>query len=169
MTEAASWQKEQLSKAYMLAVATQGGYTIAEWNVDKDGVDVTLRSNGLMVDIQLKCTHGPRKSRGDFTFDLDVKTYDKLRDPDRSAPGYMALMVVPPKLDAWILHEPERLLIACHAYWAKLQDEPSPTGTTTTSVRLPRTQTLTTVSLKHMFEVALHRIRYGVEEGEAVT
>ncbi|MFI6321611.1 DUF4365 domain-containing protein [Nonomuraea sp. NPDC050556] len=158
MSIAASWQKEQFSKAYMLAVASQGGYTIGEWNVDKDGVDVTLRSGGLMVDLQLKCTQRPRTTSDDYVFDLDVPTYNKLRDPYRSAPGYMALVVVPPILDEWLLHEPERLLLSCHAYWAKLQDEPPPTSSATTSIRLPRCQSLTASSIEIMFEVALSRI-----------
>ncbi|WP_226961805.1 MULTISPECIES: DUF4365 domain-containing protein [Streptomyces] len=68
--EATSWQKEQVSRAFVHALATQGGYTICDWNVDKDGVDVTLRSRGLMVDIQLKCTQSPRTLRSGYSYDL---------------------------------------------------------------------------------------------------
>ncbi|WP_433235026.1 DUF4365 domain-containing protein [Actinomadura nitritigenes] len=167
MLEAASWQKEHFSKAYVLAIATRGGYTIGSWNQDKDGVDVTLRDRGLMVDLQLKCTQNPRTAGDHFVYDLDVATYDKLRDPERCAPGYMVLVIVPAKLDEWLLHEPTRVLMACHGYWAKLQDEPPPSGKVTTAVHLPRTQPLTSKSLEHMFQVSLQRIRLGPEEGEA--
>lgn len=167
MASAASWQKEHFSNAYVMAVATRGGYTIGLWNQDKDGVDVTLRHRGLMVDLQLKCTQQPRSASGDFVYDLDVATYNKLRDPDRSAPGYLALVVVPANLDDWLLHEQTRLLMACHGYWAKLQDEPAPSGNSTTAVRLPRSQPLTAEALKLMFEEALRRIQRGCDEGEA--
>jgi hypothetical protein len=105
-----NWQKEQFSRAYLLAVATKGGYTLATWNVDKDGVDATVRCGALMVDLQLKCTQVPRKTGNEYAYDLDVSTYNKLRDPDRSAPGYLALVVVPEDLEEWVAHEPDRLL-----------------------------------------------------------
>ncbi|MFI6297622.1 DUF4365 domain-containing protein [Nonomuraea sp. NPDC050790] len=165
MTEATSWQKEQFSRAYVLAVATRGGYTLADWNVDKDGVDVTLRWKGLMVDFQLKCTQSPRAVKDDYVFDLDLATYNKLRDPERSAPGYMALAVVPKALDKWLLHAAERLLMSCHTYWAKLQDEPAPAASRTTAIHLPRRQVLTVQSLERMFEVSRQRILNGATEG----
>ena len=51
MPEGTSWQKEQLSVAYVHALATQVGYTVAHWNVDKDGVD-PARSLKMVVDDQ---------------------------------------------------------------------------------------------------------------------
>lgn len=167
MTQATSWQKEHFSNAYVLAIATRGGCTIGSWSQDKDGVDVTLRRGGLMVDLQLKCTQSPRTAGNTFVYDLDVATYNKLRDRERSAPGYMVLVVVPAKLSDWLLHEPTHMLMACHGYWAKLQGEPAPRGNSTTVVHLPKNQALTSDSLEHMFQVALQRIRQGPEAGEA--
>jgi len=66
--EAQSWQKEQISVAYLHAIATRESCTIASWNVDKDGVDATLRRGHLMVDIQLKCTQGMRQLDGAYAF-----------------------------------------------------------------------------------------------------
>jgi hypothetical protein len=120
-----------------------------------------------MVDIQLKCTRSPRGGNGYYTYDLDVKTYDKLRDAERSAPGYMALMIVPPDISVWLVHEPERLLLSCHAYWARLQDEPAPKGSRTTAIKIPRTQQLNIASLKQMFDDSLNRLRNGINRGAA--
>lgn len=168
LADGTSWQKEQFSRAYLLAVATKGGYTLASWNVDKDGVDATLRSGALMVDLQLKCTQAPRVSGNDFTYDLDVPTYNKLRDPDRSAPGYLALVVVPHNLGEWIMHEPERVLLSCHTYWAIIQDQPAPTSGKTTSVKMPRHQRLDASALEQMFRTSLDMIRRGTSDrGEA--
>ena len=152
--EATSWQKEQVSRAYVHALATQGGYTICDWNVDKDGVDVTLRSRGLMVDIQLKCTQSPRTVRGGFSFDIDVETYDKLRDAERSAPGHLALLIVPPDIGHWVTHQSESIVLACHGYWASLQGAEDAKGSVTTAIHLPEHQPLTVKAMSTMFEAA---------------
>ena len=166
-SDAESWHKEEFSRAYLLAVATRGGFTLAVWNVDKDGVDATLRRGGLMVDIQLKCTRSPRGGNDYYTYDLDVPTYDKLRDAQRSAPGYMALMIVPQDINLWLMHEPEKLLMSCHAYWARLQDEAAPRGVRTTAVKIPRTQQLNTSALEQMFKDSLNRLTSGIKRGAA--
>ncbi|MBC2873841.1 DUF4365 domain-containing protein [Streptomyces sp. TYQ1024] len=152
--EATSWQKEQVSRAYVHALATQGGYTICDWNVDKDGVDITLRSGGLMVDIQLKCTQKPRSVRGGFSFDLDIETYDKLRAPDRSAPGHLALLIVPPDIDRWVTHQPDSIVLACHGYWASLQGQKAANSSVTTAIHLPEHQLLTVSAMSTMFDAA---------------
>ncbi|MET9221313.1 DUF4365 domain-containing protein [Streptomyces sp. NPDC003300] len=162
--EATSWQKEQVSRAYVHALAAQGGYTICDWNVDKDGVDVTLRSRGLMVDIQLKCTQNPRTVRGGYSFDLDIETYDKLRDPERSAPGHLALLIVPPDIGRWVTHQSESIVLSCHGYWASLQDLGTARGTVSTVVRLPDFQQLTVKAMGSMFDAA-RRMTTGAARG----
>ncbi|WP_419997796.1 DUF4365 domain-containing protein [Streptomyces boninensis] len=152
--EATSWQKEQVSRVYVHALAAQGGYTICDWNVDKDGVDVTLRSRGLMVDIQLKCTQSPRVVRGGYSFDLDIATYNKLRDPERSAPAHLALLVVPPDIGRWVTHQSESIVLACHGYWASLQGSGGARSSRTTAVHLPEDQPLTVKAMGIMFEAA---------------
>jgi hypothetical protein len=168
LTAGTNWQKEQFSRAYLLAVATKGGYTLATWNVDKDGVDATIRDGALMVDLQLKCTQSPRMANADYSYDLDVATYDKLRDPNRSAPGYLALIIVPADLTNWVAHEPDRVLLSCQGYWSKLQDQPAPASTSTTTIRMPREQVLDVSALKRMFEMSLEMVRRGMSDrGEA--
>lgn len=164
VSEATSWQKEQVSRAYVHALATQGGYTICDWNVDKDGVDVTLRSRGLMVDIQLKCTQNPRTVRGGYSYDLDIETYDKLRDPERSAPGHLALLIVPPDIGRWVTHQQESIVLSCHGYWASLQDLGTPRGSATTAIHLPDHQQLTVKAMGSMFDAA-RRMTIGVGRG----
>jgi hypothetical protein len=165
---AESWQKEQFSNAFMLAITTEGGFTIGEWNVDKDGVDVTLRSNALMVDIQLKCTQSPRTTQDGYSYDLDVKTYDKLSDPERSAPGYLALVIVPTDLNNWVTHYTQETLLACHAYWAAFDtDKIARPNQATTAVRLPREQRLDVTALDEMFKVSRRHSLYGTLGGEA--
>jgi len=160
-----SWQKEQFSQSYVLAVAAHAKTTINNWNVDKDGVDLTLRRRGIMVDVQLKCTGSPRVVQDDFVFDLDVPTYDKLRDPDRSAPAYLSLLIVPKDLQDWLCHEPEQLLVRCHGYWASMVNRPEPQGSATVADRLPRAQRLDSAALDMMFEESRRWSRQGPGAG----
>lgn len=161
VSTAESWQKEQLSVAYIHAIATRAGYTVGVWNVDKDGVDVTLRSRGLMVDLQLKCTCSPIENNRGYSYPLDTKTYDKLRDPDRSAPGYLALMIAPPNVDHWILHDPKQLMLACHGYWARIQDRQDVATGDTKSITLPAGNVLDAAAMGNMFVDARQLIRRG--------
>lgn len=81
--------KERFSVAYIQALSACAGHVLGDCRPDKDGVDLTLRSSGLMVDLQLKCSQHPRKARRDYVYDLDVATYNRWRHPDRSAPGIL--------------------------------------------------------------------------------
>lgn len=165
VSSAANWQKERASYAHLLWLATQGGYKVADWTPDMDGVDATLRNGGLMVDLQLKCTMRPRIVDGDYVFDLDVATYNKLRDPLRSAPGYLALMIIDPDVDKWIVHDPQGVNVAVQGYWAKLQDEPAPAGKSKTAIRLPRSQVLDKDALHAMFAFSREMARFGLGRG----
>ncbi|WP_030491002.1 DUF4365 domain-containing protein [Micromonospora chokoriensis] len=163
--DAETWQKEQISRAFLHAVAAREGCTLGEWAVDKDGVDTTLRRRGRMVDIQLKCTQELRRLGDSYAFDLDVKTYDKLRGTDRSAPGYLFVMIVPRDIKDWIhLHGDEYLLLRCAAFYACIQDKPSVNTSTTTVIHLPFAHRLNRDALERMFEHS-RRHALGVRDG----
>jgi hypothetical protein len=155
-----SWQKEQMSVAYMNAVVAHAGFTVGTWNVDKDGVDMTLRDGGLMVDLQVKCSASPtQNANGDYTYQLDSATYDKLRDINRSAPGYLVLVVVPEQVQHWVTYSPTDLLLACHGYWARLQGRTDAATGATKAVRLPKTQAVSPHALGAMFQDSLSMLR----------
>ncbi|MCW3844397.1 DUF4365 domain-containing protein [Micromonospora yasonensis] len=155
---AETWQKEQISCAYLHAIAAREGLTIASWNVDKDGVDATIRRGGPMVDLQLKCTQKAREVANGHAFDLDVATYDKLRAADRSAPGYLAVVIVPADIEQWIVHDEEQILLRCRAYYACIQDAPEASGETTVAIHLPRENKLDGKALDLMIDHSRRRI-----------
>ncbi|MFC9085474.1 DUF4365 domain-containing protein [Nocardiopsis dassonvillei] len=160
MGDPATWQQEQISQAYVLAVATQANATIASWNVDKDGVDVTIKRDHRLVELQLKCTYDPQvlTDGKTHTFNLDIPTYDKLRDKYRTAPGYLALVVVPRNITDWLLHQPDSILLRCSGYYSQIQDLPEAKGSKYKTVHLPDTQRLDTAGLDIMFEFAHARL-----------
>lgn len=147
-----TWQKEQISCAYLHAIAAHEGLTVARWSVDKDGVDATVRRGGPMVDIQLKCSQRVHLVGDSHAFDLDVPTYNKLRAPDRSAPGYLALVIVPEDIREWIVHDDQEVLLRCHGYYKCLDGAPEPKGQATVAVHLPLINRLDGEALRTMIE-----------------
>ncbi|MEV0955122.1 DUF4365 domain-containing protein [Streptomyces sp. NPDC049951] len=167
MGEPETWQQEQVSLAYLSAVATRAGATSAVWNVDKDGVDVTLQRNLIDVAFQMKCTFAPTVlSDGEtYAFDLDVRTYDLLRATNRSSAGFLGLVVVPRDIDAWLTQNDESLLMRCSGYYARIQNCPSVSNQGTTRIHLPKKQRLDQAGLDDIFTYAFDRL-FGPREGE---
>jgi len=163
-----TWQQEQISLAYVSAVATHAGCTIAAWNVDKDGVDITLKRNHITVDLQMKCTYSATLlSDGQtYSFSLDVPTYNKLRDSHRSSAGFLGLIVVERDLDDWLVHSHEDLLMRCSGYWARIQDLPDPGDVDSKSVHLPMSQRIDFLGIREMFDYAFKRLFPHVPGGD---
>lgn len=147
-----SWQKEQISIAFLTALTAQNGLTVGSWSHDKDGVDATIRRGAIMADIQLKCTQNLRSQGQDYAFDLDVETYDKLRVQDRCAPGYLAVLVVPTMGADWIVHESNRTILNCVGYFSCIQDMPPTSNTTQIAIRLAAMDRLNSAALDKMIE-----------------
>ena len=73
---------EQLSRAYVAAIAAHAGYVTATNDLDRDSIDVTIRAGDLMrpaIDIQLKATGRIPAKAAAFSFPLSIKNYNDLR------------------------------------------------------------------------------------------
>jgi hypothetical protein len=162
---AESWQKENFSVAYVAALANLGKWTIGTWNTDIDGVDITIRKGALSVDLQLKCTQNPVVAGEDYVYNLDVKTYDKLRDNVRSSPSYLVLVKVPEDIGEWIEHSDIQLLMRCSGYYAAMIDRGPAPGRGTIAIHLPSSQLFCLAALDSMYEDARKRAMYGSSAG----
>ena len=164
----ASWQQEQISLAYLSAIATRAGATSATWNVDKDGVDVTLKRAHTLVEFQMKCTFSPKFLADGETlvYDLDVRTYNDLRQGNRCAAGYLGLVTCPRDLDEWLVHDEQSLLMNCVGYYARIQDMPEVSNEGTKAIHLPKAQRIDAAGMDEIFKFAHERL-FGamVEEG----
>ncbi|BAJ31010.1 MULTISPECIES: DUF4365 domain-containing protein [Kitasatospora] len=160
MGDPASWQQEQISLAYLSAVATRAGATSAVWNVDKDGVDATLKRRHISVEFQMKCTFAPTMlADGEtYTYDLDIPTYDALRAQHRSSAGFLGLVVVTRDVDSWLVHDDESLLMNCSGYYAQIQDLPPAKGQSTRTIHLPKSQRIDLPGLNAIFKYAHERL-----------
>ncbi|MET9669750.1 DUF4365 domain-containing protein [Streptomyces sp. NPDC006475] len=144
MGVADSWQQEQVSLAYVAALATRGGYTLGKWDVDKDGVDLSVkRSDGLTFELQMKCTYSPTvTARGAaYSYDLDMPTYDKLRAATRTSVGFLGLVIVPREIEEWMVHDERELTMRC-----------------TKAIHLPMHQRIDLPGFEEMFSHAMHRL-----------
>jgi hypothetical protein len=142
-------RKEKLSRAYVSALCSTTGCAIAEWDVDDDSVDLTLKKRDVsgrirspMIDIQLKAS--ARAAIGDdgVSFPLKTKNFEDLRIPAHY-PRILVVLALPSDVPSeWLDHTDEsRLsLIAC-GYWASLAHLPVSSNATSTTVKLERTLT----------------------------
>lgn len=165
-----SWQQEQISLAYMAAVATQAGATFAGWNVDNASVDVTLKRGTSLIEFQMKCSFDAYLlTDGDtYSYDLDIRAYDNLRHGHRMAAGYLGLVVVSRDVNEWLTHDidAETLLMRASGYYARLQDEPPATGKVTKAIHVPRFQRIDSNGLDAMFKYSHERL-FGPIQDEA--
>lgn len=163
----ASWQQEQVSLAYLSAIATRAGATSATWNVDKDGVDVTLKRDNILVEFQMKCTFSPKTLADGETlvYDLDVRTYNDLRHERRSAAGFLGLVVCPRNMDEWLIHDEQSLLMNCVGYYARIQNLPAVSNEGTKAIHVPKAQRIDQAGMDVIFKFAEERLFGAVEEG----
>src|SRR5262245_14213425 len=105
-------QKEEISKAYVQAVAAINGYKIATWSVDDGCLDLTISTEGVLgggtyaapkVDVQLKCTSQNVTGATFVSWKLKRSHYEKLIRQAR-IPHLLVVLVLPKKKTDWVVH-----------------------------------------------------------------
>lgn len=142
--------KEQLSRAYVQAVATAAACQIDDWSIDYAGIDVTIRQVQPLhtkieypeLNIQLKCTSQASLIRSDhLAWALDRKKYDHLRAPKVLVPRILVVMACPVDFTAWVDQDDDRLTVSNAAYWTSLRGAAGiAKGNDSITVRVPRSQ-----------------------------
>lgn len=149
-------QKERYGVAYIHAVAALSGFLSHE-PPDIDSVDITISSPGKTwryskptLDVQSKCTERARDLGDRIAFDLEIKNYNDLRDPDVISPRILVVTIVPHDLQEWhLLTENELVLRRC-AYWTSIEGEAETDNDYTKTVYLPKTNLFDVAALRHM-------------------
>jgi hypothetical protein len=150
-------QKQQLSVAYVHAIAACAGYTCQVQNVDDDSVDVVIGARGYVheravlrsprLDVQLKATSSAELKRDYLSFRLPVKNYDELRD-QCLVPRLLVVLLLPNQSAEWLQTTEECMISRRCAYWLSLFGLPDTANTTTVSIRIPRSQPLDVAQLR---------------------
>lgn len=126
-------QQEEISKAYLHAVAAHCGYTVGSWSQDHGGIDATIAAAHLVgagrlskpkVDIQLKATRRTDVEREDYiAWQLDAPHYDCLI-ADATVPHLLVVLLLPPNAEQTIEHTVNHLLIRRCAYYLQMTGLP---------------------------------------------
>ena len=148
-------QKEQFSNAFVYAVTSGAGCTVAKPAVDHDSIDWTI-SNRLSrrpkLDVQLKCTEMGDVADCKLAFALKKKNYDDLRIADLIAPRILVVVVIPAKPDEWIESRHGELVWRRCAYWMSLAGFGDSANDTSVTIHIPTAQVFTVQSLSELME-----------------
>ena len=124
-----SHRQESLSRAYIQAIASQCGLSCSFREFDYS-IDVTLHliqrrdnryfESGFNLDIQAKSTFRATMRENDVLYDMEVKSYNNLRDLEVGTPRILVLLVQPESETEWTGTTEEELMLRHCAYWLSL-------------------------------------------------
>ena len=140
-------QEERLSMAYILAIAARAGYTTAERDLDRDGIDLSIQAGGTMrpaLDLQLKATINLGAPRdGAFQFRLPVRNHNLLCAPTQT-PRLLVVLDLPRNENQWMTVTRDELVLRRCAYWANLSGRDETDNAESITVPIPE---------NHLFDV----------------
>lgn len=153
--------KEELSLAYVHAVASRAGFSVEETRKDRDSIDLKVRAQGSLVEdavltspelsIQLKATVIDPLPDGEFTFPLPRKNYDDLIRKTL-VPRILVVFVLPREQSLWLNLDEEALVLRRCAYWTSLLGWPPTDVETKKTVTLARSRQFDPASLRTLLE-----------------
>lgn len=160
-------KKEQLSIAYIRAVAAAAGFSCTKPDVDDDSVDImiscsgTFGDNALMrsprIEVQAKATAAELRPESESVkFSLPVKNYEDLRGITL-VPRILVVMLVPEEVNTWIEQNENHLIVRRCAYWISLQGRPETDNVSAITIDIPRHQTFNVASVQSLMERVARR------------
>jgi hypothetical protein len=163
-------RKEEFSYAYIHVIASTAGFSvqIKPRSVDVSGLDVMIETPGALtegvvsfpkIEAQVKCT-ATRATITELTinFPLEVKNYNKLRQPHPLVPQILIVVLVPEILENWIgITEPETTTVRKCAYWLSLKGREETSNTENITVHIPRSNLLTPEALSGLMSKVANR------------
>lgn len=161
--------QEELSLAYVRAVASSVGYSVEEVRKDRDSIDLRICAKGKLADdvnlespilsVQLKSSYAIEMVAEKLSFPLKLKNYNDLRRTKVQMPAILVVLVLPRERERWISWTPEQLELRHCAFWHSLRGSPETTNSTTCSIAIPREQTFTPQTLQDlMLKVAREQV-----------
>ncbi len=159
-------QKQQLSVAYVHAVAARAGYACQVTPVDDDSVDVMIAARGWIhqnavlrsprIEVQLKATATDVFKKDHLVFKLPVKNYEDLRQ-ESALPRLLVVLVLPKNTGDWLdVNEQQMTLRRC-AYWKSLNNLPPTKNKKSVSIQIPRSNLFSADQLQNLMRKAATR------------
>lgn len=150
--------KEQLSIAFVHAIATKAGFTVDKPTIDNDSVDLVISVNGKIdtssviasprIEVQLKASSSLTENEGKFHFQLSRKNYNDLR-ATTALPRLLVFFNMPESETDWVSLDLDGLTLKKAAFYLSLAGaEELVDGSASRVVHIPTTNHLTVESLK---------------------
>lgn len=159
-------QKQQLSFAYIHAVAARAGYACEYTRVDIDSADLKIAARGYIhhqavvrsprIEVQMKATAADRLGNGYLSFALPIKNYNDLRE-ETLVPRLLVVLQLPDNPDEWLNVTEEQMISRRCAYYRSLLGEPPTENRETLTVHLPRQNLLTVPALTDLMKKVSRR------------
>ena len=156
-----SHRQEGLSRAYIHAIASRCGLGCSFREFDY-GIDLTVHSiqhkeqryfeSGFNLDIQAKSCTRPVFTPSEVSYDLEVKTYDDLRDSDVGCPRILVLMILPEDEVRWTEQSENHLILRQCAYWFSLRGWGPTSNTASIRLAIPRVNIFSMDSLRDIMD-----------------
>jgi len=157
-------QREEISKAYVHAVAARCGFKVGNWSQDAGCIDVSIAATGIVgagtfidpqVDLQLKASDDPRHILQDGRVACTIRhAHHEQLVAARSIPKLLVVLVLPTDAEQWITHTPESLILRRCAWWKRMTGEPSlsPSREGYVTVHLPQSQHFSPQGLQDLMQ-----------------
>lgn len=156
--------KEELSYAYVHAVAAHAGFSCERISKDRDSIDVMICAKGRLaedslvmspkLDLQLKATASREiDDENRLVIDLKMKNYDELRQISQT-PRVLVVMALPEEKEKWLAIEPEKLITRRCCYWHTLVGAPAVDNLASRRVKVSTAQVFSPENLRTLLNKA---------------
>ncbi|MGA9100266.1 MAG: DUF4365 domain-containing protein [Methanotrichaceae archaeon] len=151
--------QEDLSVAYISAVAAKAGFDCLPFGKHDYGVDLQIipievgddnvrYPDGIPLLIQAKASHNFRIDENDILYDLKVRNYNILAKVRKGYPYILVLYCMPTDENDWLKVDDESTILKHNGYWKSFQGEPESNHAQSVRIAIPRDQKFTESALK---------------------
>lgn len=162
--------KEELSYAYLHAIAAKVGYSCDRPSKDRDSIDAQVKARfkeaeeveftSPEISFQLKATSTIEIQENKFQFDLPMKNYKDLKKA-HPFPRLLMILILPPDENQWLSVEPEQLIARTCAYWCNIKPLSDVTNETTKRIDIYTSNILALESLVELMKKSSKREEIG--------
>jgi hypothetical protein len=157
-------RQEDLSFAYISAVAAKAGYNCHRMGGHDYGIDLEIGSVeqigqnridlGHRLHIQAKASHNFTTSNDDdcIRYDLKIGAYNALISEDRGTPAILVLYCMPNDEEDWLSVYEEYTTLRHCGYWISLRGMSVSTNKITHRIKIPKEHMFTDMSLKNIMD-----------------
>ncbi|OPY49353.1 MAG: hypothetical protein A4E49_03176 [Methanosaeta sp. PtaU1.Bin112] len=151
--------QEDLSVAYISAVAAKAGFDCVPFGKHDYGVDLQIipievgednrrYPDGIPLLIQAKASQNFHIDENNILYDLKTRNYNILVKERKGYPYILVLYCMPANENNWLKVEDDSTILKHNGYWKSLLGEPESGNTQSVRIAIPREQKFTESALK---------------------